>query len=259
MSDRADACAHYRDARYYDHAYQRYKSDVAFYRALADEHGGPILELGVGTGRIARALLKDGHRVVGVDAMESMITRARERAQKLKRSDRERLELHIGDIRELDLGARFPLVTAPFNVFQHLYDREDIERALSTVRRHLEAGGVLAFDVLVPDPGSLARDPAKWFSSGLVTHPRDGRKYRYAEAFDYDHKNQVQTTTIRFRDVEDEEHERYDKLPQRQFFPAELEALLHYNGFDVERHLGDFGAEPIDVWTESQCVVARRR
>ena len=259
MSDRADAHAHYRDAAYYDHAYQRYKSDVAHYLGLAKEFGGPILELGVGTGRIARALVKAGHRVVGVDAMPAMLERCRERAAKLPRAARARLELHLGDLRSLDLGERFPLVLAPFNVFQHLYDREDIERALACCHAHLEERGVLAFDVLVPDPDSLARDPARWFSSNAVTHPRDGRRYRYAEAFDYDHLAQVQTTTIRFRDKEDERIELFDKLPQRQFFPAELEALLHYNGFDVERHQGDFGDEPIDRWTESQCLVARRR
>jgi len=48
-------------------------------------------------------------------------------------------------------------------------------------------------------------------------------------------------------------------LTQRQFFPAELEALLHYNGFDVESHAGDFDGEPITAATESQVVIARAR
>ena len=48
-------------------------------------------------------------------------------------------------------------------------------------------------------------------------------------------------------------------LTQRQFFPAELEALLHYNGFDLESLTGDFDGEPITAASESQVLIARAR
>ena len=263
MSEPDDADAHYHDARYYDHAYSRYKPDLAFYVALAKERGGgPVLELGVGTGRVALAIAKEGVEVVGVDRMPTMLARFAERLAKAPKRVRERITVHEGDLRDLPalgLERRFPLVIAPFNVLQHVYSREDLERTLAGVRALLLDRGALALDVLMPDPASLARDPRRFFRCRPVTHPRDGRKYDYEESFQYDHELQIQTTTMRFTDREDRKSRFTDRLPQRQYFPRELEALLHYNGFRVIRQDGGFDEEPIDAWTESMVVIAERR
>lgn len=258
-NDPPGADAHYRDARYYDHAYARYKVDVAFYAGLAEACGGPVLELGVGTARIASAIADRGCAVVGVDRMPSMLARARERLAKKPRRIRERIELVEGDLREVRLGRRFPLVVAPFNVLQHLYTREDLERALATCRAHLSEGGRLALDVLVPDPVSLARDPERFYKCRPVRHPRDGRRYAYEEAFRYDHDAQIQTTVMRFTALDEPNEQLLDHLAQRQLFPRELEALLHYNGFEVLQHDGGFEGEDLDELSESQVVVARPR
>ena len=249
---------HYRDARYYDHAYRRYKPDIAAYVSRASACGGPVLELGGGTGRIAIRLARAGVDVVLVDRMRTMLDRASERLAKETRAVRARVELVEADLRSLSLGRRFPLVIAPFNVFQHLYTREDVEEALDVVRRHLEPGGVLFFDVLLPDPDSLACDPLKFYKQRAITHPRDGRRYAYYESFDYDDDRQIQTTVIRFEALEDGE-EVYDRLMQRQFFPRELEALLHYNGFEILSHDGGFDGEPLEATSDSQVIVARPR
>lgn len=256
--DPPHAHAHYRDARYYDHAYSRYKPDVAFYVELATALGGPVLELGGGTGRVTIPIAKAGVPIVSVDLMESMLDQARVRVAKLPRAVRDRIELRQGDLRTLELGRRFALVISPFNVFMHLYTRSDIEAALATVHAHCAPGGRFAFDVLLPDPASLALDPNRFYKSRPITHPRDGGRYSYAESFDYDHDAQIQTTVIRFERLEDGE-ELYDRLMQRQYFPRELEALLHYNGFEVLRHDGGFDGQPIDVVCDSQVVIARPR
>lgn len=257
--DPPNADAHYRDPHYYDHAYAKYKVDVAFYLELATAAGGPVLELGVGTGRLAIALAERGVDVVGVDRMLGMLERARERLAKRPRRIRDRVELVHEDLRTVRLGRRFPLVIAPFNVLQHLYTREDVERALETCRVHSSRPGRLALDVLLPDVASLARHPDRFYKCRPIRHPRDGRRYAYAEAFRYDRNTQIQTTVMRFSAVDDPEVRRFDYLVQRQFFPRELEALLHYNGFDVLRHDGGFRGEPLDECSESQVVIAQPR
>ncbi len=249
---------HYRDARYYDHAYSRYKPDIAAYVSRATACGGPVLELGGGTGRIALRLARAGVEVVLVDRMATMLGRAEERLAKESRAVRSRVTLVEADLRSLDLGRRFPLVIAPFNVFQHLYTRQDVEDALETVRRHLEPDGELFFDVMLPDPDSLSCDPLKFYKQRSITHPRDGRRYAYYESFEYDDDRQIQTTVIRFEALEDGE-EVYDRLMQRQFFPRELEALLHYNGFEILSHDGGFDGEPIEATSDSQVIRARPR
>lgn len=166
--------AHYEDGRYYDQAYRRRRHDVRFYTEVAIRWGGPVLELGAGTGRVALAIAQAGIEVVGVEAMEPMLRRAEDRLRRLPRAARDRVELRRGSIERLRLRRRFPLVIAPFNVWMHLYTRQQIERGFATVRHHLTPGGRFVFDVLLPDPGTMARDPSKRYRGGRVPHPRGG-------------------------------------------------------------------------------------
>ncbi len=251
--------AHYSDGRYYDQAYRRRRHDVRFYTDLAIESGGPVLELGVGTGRVAFSIAAADIEIVGVEPIASMLKRADERRRGLPRTARDRIELRRGDLRKLRLRRRFPLVIAPFNVWNHLYTRSDIERGFQTVRHHLRRTGRFAFDVLLPDPRSLGRDPAKRYRGGRVSHPRDGLRYRYSEYFSYDPASQVETIMMDFEHPTEPHRSFCTPLTQRQFFPAELEALLHYNGFVVESHRGDFDGEQIGRATESQVIIARMR
>jgi SAM-dependent methyltransferase len=248
----------YRDARYYDHVYRRRRADVRFYVEMARRHGGPVLELGAGSGRVALELARAGIDVVAVDRMQPMLARARERAAALPRRARERIEIRRGDLRRLRLRRRFPLVIAPFNVFMHLYDRRDVERALSTCRHHLRPRGRLVFDVMVPEVDALAESPGKIFRGRPVKHP-DGHRYRYMESTHYDPVHQIRTVNMFLEREDDASKRQLIPLAHRQFFPAELEALLHYNGFRVEQRYGDFELRPFDGQGESQIVVARPR
>ena len=256
---RAGTETHYEDGRYYDQAYRRRRHDVRYYVELAAHAGSPVLELGCGTGRVTLAIAAEGVDVVGVEPMEPMLARARERLTKLPRAAREHVELRRGRLESLRLRRRFPLVIAPFNVWMHLYTRDQIEHGFKTVRHHLERSGRFAFDVLLPDPASMARDPSRRYRGGTVPHPRDGAKYQYGEYFSYDPFSQVETTVMDFEHPSKKSKSFCTPLTQRQFFPAELEALLHYNGFEVESHTGDFKGEAITAATESQVIVARLR
>lgn len=259
MSHREGTKAHYRNARYYDQTYRRRREDVRYYTAFAARCGGPVLELGVGTGRVALSVAEAGVEVVGVDLMQPMLDRAEDRLARKSRLVRERVELLRGDLLKVRLGRRFPLVFAPFNVFMHLYDRRDLERALATVREHMTPRGRFVFDVLLPDPRALSRSPDKIYRLGTVKDPADGRRYRYRESFDYDAASQVLSIQMIFQAEDDPTDLRVTPLAHRQLFPAELETLLHHNGFVVEEHLGDFGGELLDERAESQVVVARLR
>jgi hypothetical protein len=84
-------------------------------------------------------------------------------------------------------------------------------------------------------------------------------KYRYSEYFSYDPMTQIETTIMDFEHPNQKSESFCTPLTQRQIFPAELEALLHYNGFILESHTGDFQRQPITAATESQVLVARLR
>ena len=256
---RRGAVAHYEDAAYYDLAYRRRRQDVVFYVELAREHGGPVLELGVGSGRVALATARAGVEVVGIEAVHAMLGQARSHAARLPAHARSRLTLRKGDIRRLRLDRKFGLITAPFNVFMHLYTRSDIERALRCVRAHLAPRGRLVFDVIMPDLRAMTRSPGRLYRGPSITHPVTGQHYQYFEAFEYDAVRQVQMVSMVFQNSADPSDTKSSPLSQRQFFPQELEALLHYNGFAIEQLWGTFDREPLSADSESQIVVAKAR
>jgi SAM-dependent methyltransferase len=250
----------YRDGLFFDRFYRRRARDVAFYVATALRYGGgPVLELGVGTGRVARALATAGVEVTGVDVMQSMLRRARERLTSLPKNARARVTLVRGDMRRLSLGKRFPLVIAPFNAFTHLYDRRDLERALACCHLHLAARGRLVFDVVMPEMKALLQDPERLYRGRDVTDPQDGRRFTYYEASHYDCVRQIRSVTMVLERAGERGPGRAIPLTQRQFFPAELEALLYYNGFDLEQRYGDFALGPLTDRSETQVIVAKKR
>ncbi len=241
--------AHYVDGAHYDHSYRSRRVDQRFYVEIAAERGArSVLELGVGTGRVAIALARGGHEVVGVDRMPAMLSRLEERLARERADVRARVTLKAGDVRSIRLGRRFPLVISPFNVFMHLYERRDVERALATCRAHLAPRGRLVFDVLLPDLRALSRDPDRFYKGRPILAGTTRRRYAYSEAFEYDAIAQTQMVTSAFRDLEDPRLTFVRPLAHRQFFPAELEALLHYNGFAIEARYGDFRRGPLEAW-----------
>ena len=256
---RAGEDAHYRDALYYEHAYRRRTEDAALYAELAERWGGPILELGAGAGRVTRAIARRGIELVAVDRVPEMIALAKSRLEREPRSARELVRFVRADLRTLNLRRRFPLVLAPFNVLNHLYTRADWEKALATVKRHLARRGRFVFDIRVPDPVELARDPSRTYRGRPVVHPEDGRRYRYGESFEWDPATQIELITMHFEDAADPSRFYVVPLAQRHVFPAELEALLHYNGFRIDERWGDFDRTPLTAASESQILVARAR
>src|SRR5829696_8296423 len=95
-----------------------HEGDVPFFRRLAGERGGPILEIGSGTGRVAAALAADGFEVVGVDRSRAMLRLAEERRAALPPAVASRLTFREGDMTALTLGRTFALIVAPSRVFQ---------------------------------------------------------------------------------------------------------------------------------------------
>jgi SAM-dependent methyltransferase len=249
----------YERPRYYDHAYRAHKADVAFYTELARESRGPVLELGAGTGRITLALARAGVDVVGIDQSTAMLARAAEHVARLPVAARKHVTLRQGDMRKVRLRRRFPLVIAPFNLFMHMFTRTNVERALATVRAHLAPRGRFVMDVLMPDLGTLRRDPERVYRCRPIFDPTDGKRYAYGESFDYDGVSQVQTVRMMFQQLDRPELDHTTPLCLRFYFPEELLSLLHYNGFVVEQRFGAFDRSPLNEQSDSQILIARAK
>ena len=248
----------YVDATYYNHEFKQRTDDTRWYARRYLESDGPVLELAVGTGRIALKAVRQGAEVVGLDLSDTMLVKASERRDALPPAKARNLHLARADMRHFELGAQFDLITCPFNAFQHLYTQNDIEDCLASVRRHLHPDGRFILDVLMADFEYLLRSPYKRVPGVKFMHPTLRTEYMYSEQSAYDAITQLNQMHFHYDrcnpDGDGPEHFSI-QLSHRYFYPQELRALLHYNGFEILEEYGDFDDSPLDSDSDSMIFV----
>ncbi len=237
----------YADPLYFEQLYKNHYGDRDWYIARYLKTQGPILELGVGAGRIALPAVAGGAVVTGIDLSRAMLDYAKKRAESLPESRKANLSLIEGDIRNPPISNQFSLIACPFNTLQHLYYRQDVDACLSAVKRLLRKDGRFIFDVLKPDLEMLAFPFCR--EGFTFTHPTHGVRYSYMSQGRYDRIDQIWRRCFTFKRCDGEPEKGpatfVQHLTQRIFFPAELDAILYANGFEIKEQFGDFeGNEP---------------
>ena len=134
--------------------------DIDFYASLAVDAGSPVVELGVGTGRIAVPTALAGIQVIGVDRSAGMLHVCREAAERAGVAGL--LDLREGDLRAPPVTERVRLVTCPFRAYLHLTTDEDRLQALRAAHRLLVPGGRLVFDIFEPSDEDVESTHARW-------------------------------------------------------------------------------------------------
>jgi SAM-dependent methyltransferase len=164
---------------WHDVEHGAYDADLPVWRELAEATGGPVLDIGAGTGRVAIDLAARGHEVVALDSDPALLSALAARAPEMTTV--------AADARDFDLGATFPLVLAPMQLIQILGGREARLAMLERVHEHLDPGGTFAAALADPDdatPGEDAEPPLPdmlerdgWVFSSLPVSidRRDGR------------------------------------------------------------------------------------
>lgn len=125
--------------------------DEAYYLDLAARFGGPILEVGAGTGRLSWALAEAGHHVVGVDVAPAMLRQADAKRESRPAEVAMRTRFILEDLRRLKLGRTFRLIIAPYRTINLLTTAEDQRHALTTLARHLAPDGEMVLHMLTPE------------------------------------------------------------------------------------------------------------
>lgn len=224
----------------YDHVpLYRGRPDVPFLVEEATRNGGPVLEMGCGTGRVVIPVARAGIEIVGLDLSPRMLSVCRRILEAERDEVRTRVQLVEGDMRSFDLGRTFRLVTLPFRPFQHLLTVDDQLACLAAVRRHLAPMGRLILDVFNPSLDALV---ARAGSLEFVEEPEfvmpDGRKVTRR------HRILAQDRFLQINDIEIVYHVRYPdghdetlahRFRMRYAFRFEMEHLLARAGFAVEQ------------------------
>jgi SAM-dependent methyltransferase len=226
-------------AELYDPWSRSVTEDVPFYVAEARKSGGgPIVELGVGTGRIAVPTAVAGIPVIGVDSSAGMLDVCRRRAEQAGVA--ELLDLRLGDLAAPPVSEQVGLVTCPFRSYLHLPDEAARLGALTTARELLVPGGRLVFDVFAPQPDDIEETHGRWIE----------REPGIFERADWN--EQAQTLTLSVRGPDGETTMRLAWISAREW-----RKTLRAAGFEVDRCYGWFDYRPYRGG-EDMVFIARR-
>lgn len=242
----------------YDLSYGDYLDDVDFFANLAQIADGVVLELGVGTGRVAIPLAQEGYEVVGLDGSQSMLERAQRNLQSADIGEGS-VELISGDMTNFDLGRSFGLIFVAADTFQHLQTTQQQRACVSCAARHLAPGGVFALSVRSPatvswdDVDTAAPVVLDWTRAD----PDTGETVMKFISASPDPSNMVRRMTYIYDRLRDGVvHRSVFCTDLRYSTQSELELILQQEGLRVTHVYGDYDLSPVGMG-ENLILVAR--
>lgn len=248
-------------ARYYDALHSAQTADIGYVLALAGRVGGPVLECGCGTGRIALPLARAGFAVTGIDASPDMLDLAIEKLRKEKDSVRGRVHLVQADMTNFALPeSHFNLAVVSFNTFLHLEGAQK-QQALKTISHHLRPGGTLFIDLANPHVIIQTPNDHMLTLEQMLDDPETAEKVLVFAQNQLD--LQAQTLQITWL---------FDRSPAgggpvtrevvsgsyHYLYAHEVELLLADTGFTPVAFYGDYNQEAFNEDSERLLVVATR-
>lgn len=245
-------------APYYDLIAGRHADDIPLYRAYARRVDAPVLDLGVGTGRVAVPLAQAGARVVGVDSSAAMLARARERAERAGVT----LDLVHADLCRYTFPERFGLILCAADSFLHLSTPARQREALRRAREHLAPEGRLILDLPAPASGGWSDwEPGVRPLELLWSGPAPaGGQLQHIATYTADAAAQVRRMThiVDVTGADGVVRRTMAGFDLRFVFPGELALLIEVTGLRLDALYGGYDLEPFDAASERMIAVAAR-
>jgi SAM-dependent methyltransferase len=221
-------------------------ANLPFYVEAYLAADGPVVELGVGDGRIAVEAARRGCTVIGVDQSPAMLTRCRERADRAGVLDR--LILIQADFRDFDLPEPAGLIVLPYHSIGHLATRAGKADAMRHIFRRLRPGGRFIFDDFFMTP-ALGTQMRAVQLRATYQSPSGADRLLWVTSLIDEPSQSIAVVT--WEDQLDEagvlQRRQYRRLSLSWLEPDQARALLDGNGFTVEACLGDFQGTPFDA------------
>lgn len=240
-----------------------WQGDVEWYVRRALEAGGPVLELGCGTGRITLPLAEAGVEVHALDASDTMLNVLRRKLADLAPEAQSRVHPFVGDMRTFDLPTRFALVIAPFRAFLHNLTEADRLACLSRVRQQLQPGGGFAFNVFHPSLEFMAQHagPLARVWRWLGTHPLDSGGFVVrSDANRYDTVHQLVHSLHRYEEFDENGvmvRTTVHQITLAYLYAADIRRLLSEAGFTDVSIFGGFTGQPFARDSDELVIDAR--
>lgn len=245
----------YADFYDWENARTMARRDVPFWKGVAAAAGGPVLELGCGTGRVLMPVARAGTPVVGIDLSERMLARARAR---IKRARLARLaRLVRGDIRQLPFpDSRFAVVMAPYGILQSLLDERLLTATLKDVRRVLARDGLFGLELVADLPAWEEYQDRVTFRSPRGPH---GKPIALIESVTQDRRKHITRFEQEFVEGRGKSATRRKfSLAFRTLTVPQMVQRLEKAGFEVSALLGDYQGGPWDLRADVWIILARK-
>lgn len=252
-------------AAFYDLHSTGLDGDVEFYVNHAVDAGSPVLELACGTGRITIPVAEAGIDIVGLDASDEMLRRARDKIAACDAETQSRIRLVPGDMRDFSLDRTFTLVMIPFRSFLHLLTPADQRQALRNIRDHLAPEGRLVFNMFDPSVEIIAAHtgpnrPGRQ-KQGEFRHPETGSRVIVWDSRTYMPARQRVNVDYIYEVLDDRGRvveTSYNPISLRYVHRWEMQYLLELCGFTVDALYGDFRGGPFKHGKEQVWIASKR-
>jgi SAM-dependent methyltransferase len=239
-----------------------FMGDIDWYRSKVRERGGPVLELGAGTGRITLPIAQDGSQIYALEPDEGMRGALESKLAHLPNDVRTRVTIVAGDMRTFELSERFALIIAPFRVFCYNLTEEDQLACLQRVRQHLLPGGHFAFNLFHPSLYYMARHAGAlegvWRCVSTFSRD-DGSCVVRSEANRYDTVRQIVHSHHRYEQFRPDgtlERTFLQRLQLAYLYWPQIRHLLERAGFASIDLAGGFDGRPFERDTDELVIEA---
>jgi len=227
----------------YDDLYEgHFDTENAVAKLAELAQGGPVLELGIGTGRLALPLLERGFEIHGVDASPEMIDILE------RKPGGDRIPTTIGDFADVDAGRDFAMVVLAVNTIYALPDQDAQVRTFQNAARHLRHGGLFVVEAWVPDLSRFDRGQGVW--ARKVSGDRVSVEVAWLDA----PAQMMRTTQLQFSDA----GVRLYPANHRYAWPAELDLMARLAGLEPESRWEDWGRRPFTRFSRQHVSVYRK-
>jgi SAM-dependent methyltransferase len=259
MTDAYDSNTRFYDtiSRFYDAENLEMTDDLNLYSTLAEQYGGPILDVGSGTGRVMIHLAQEGYDCVGVDSSPEMLARGEQKVSGLP-AIAARTRFVYGDIASYEGDEPFRMILLPYHTFMHFQSQELQLAVLRQLAHNLAEGGVIIFDLPNAGEAFATQDEHAISLERTFTHPDTGHVVMQQSVSTIDRVTQVLEITWIYDEIDETGlvHRTIAPLTLRYVFFNELVLLLKLNGLAVLNVYGDYEFGPFFDGCERMIVVA---
>jgi len=233
----------------YDAIHTSYIWDEKLIARIGKKTGGPVLELGSGTGRLAKVILGLGLDYTGIDL-------SRECTEVAKKRYGDKAIFHIKNMQNFDLKSQFQFVFIGFNSFLHNLTNEEAKNCLNCIYNHLVDGGTFLLSAFIPSPSFLFRESGKLFPATDFFNYAGG-VCRIMETNQFNQDTQVNDLAWYLEKDGDIISDEY-RFSQKMYYPHSMDILFEEAGFNVEQKMGDYHGSPMNQESEMQIYVCSK-